>query len=110
MAIDDSNVIDGIAYDGEILILEVYDHLGFEGEFEFDHITILQDKLNTYLWYIDSKQYLTVYPEKTFTEFIINVHFLKGITDNCQKYIDVSNDKLQSLKVTIIPIVAHENS
>ena len=85
MAVDDSNVIDGIAYDGEILILEVYDHLGFEGKFEFEHITILQDKLNTYLWYIDSKQYL------------------------CKKYIDVSNEKLQSLKVTIIPVVDHEN-
>ena len=109
MTIDDSNMIDGIAYDGEILILEVYDHLGFEGEFEFDHIILLQDKLNTCLRYIESKQYLEIYPEKTFTEVNINVHFLKKITDNCKRYIDVSNDKLQSLKVTIIPIAAHEN-
>lgn len=59
MAISDENIIDGMAIDGQnnSLILEIYDHLDFEGAFEWDHITILQDKLNTYLWYIDSKQY-----------------------------------------------------
>lgn len=94
MAVTDKDTIDGIAYETEMLIMEIYDHLPFEGEFEFDHIDILQDKLNTYLWYIDSKQYIDIYPNIDFKEFAINIHFLHDTTDNCKKYIDYSNKKL----------------
>jgi len=77
MAVTDVNVIDGIAFDDDnkTLIMEIYDHLHFEGKFEFDHIVILQDKLNTYLWYIESKQYADIYPDKQFDNFVINIHF-----------------------------------
>lgn len=41
MAVTDVNVIDGIAFDdNKTLIMEIYDHLHFEGKFEFDHIVI----------------------------------------------------------------------
>ena len=42
MAVTDVNVIDGIAFDDDnkTLIMEIYDHLHFEGKFEFDHIVI----------------------------------------------------------------------
>lgn len=51
MAVTDSQTIDGIAYDDNAttLILEIYDHLNFDGKFEFDHLAILQDKLNSYI-------------------------------------------------------------
>lgn len=104
MAVTDENVVDGIAFDneGKTLIMEIYDHLDFEGKFEFDHISILQDKLNTYLWYIDSRQYVDVYPDKQFENFVINVHFRYAITENCKKYIDVSNQKLSASKIKIV--------
>lgn len=103
MAVTDSNVVDGMAFDenGNTLIMEIYDHLDFEGEFEFDHIVLLQDKLNTYLWYIDSGQYAEVYPDKKFNSFVINIHFLHNISDNCKRYIDVSNQKLFSSNIRI---------
>ena len=49
MAVTDVNVIDGIAFDDDnkTFIMAIYDHWHFEGKFEFDHIVILQDKLNT---------------------------------------------------------------
>lgn len=105
MAVTDQNIIDGMAFDekNKILILEIYDHLNFEGAFEFDHIVILQDKLNTYLWYINSKQYEEVYPNKIFQKFIINIHFKFNITENCQKYIQHSNFKLKSSNIQIVP-------
>ena len=45
-------------------------------KFEFDHIVILQDKLNTYLWYIESKQYADIYPDKQFDNFCKKYSFL----------------------------------
>ena len=104
MAVTDVNVIDGIAFDDDnkTLIMEIYDHLHFEGKFEFDHIVILQDKLNTYLWYIESKQYADIYPDKQFDNFVINIHFRYEITENCKKYINVSNQKLSVLNIKIV--------
>ena len=46
MAIDNSEVIDGIAYEGNKLILQIYDHLEFDDEIVQDHLFMLQDKLN----------------------------------------------------------------
>ena len=43
MAIDNSEVIDGIAYEGNKLILQIYDHLEFDDEIVLDHLFMLQD-------------------------------------------------------------------
>jgi len=102
MAITDNDKIDGIAYEMEMLIMEIYDHLPFEGKFEFDHIDILQDKLNAYLWYIDSKQYVDVYTNIEFSEFVINIHFLYEPTEILKKYIDV-----KSLPMLLFPTQHH---
>ena len=100
MAVTDVNVIDGIAFDDDnkTLIMEIYDHLHFEGKFEFDHIVILQDKLNTYLWYIESKQYADIYPDKQFDNFVINIHFRYEITENCKKYINDMDEVYPGIK------------
>lgn len=107
MSVTDGNVVDGIAYDcdGKTLIMEIYDHLDFEGKFEYDHIDILQDKLNAYLWYIDSKQYEEVYPDKEFGKYLINIHFLYKLTDNCIKFIDVVSKQLSPANIEIVPII-----
>lgn len=104
MAVTDGDVVDGIAYENETLIMEIYDHLDFEGKFDFDHISILQDKINTYLWYINSKQYIDVYPNRDFKSFIINVHFLHKLSDNCEKFLKVSYEKLLTSSVKVVSI------
>ena len=40
MAIDNTEVIDGIAYEEEKLILQLYDHWEFTDEIEKDHKTL----------------------------------------------------------------------
>jgi len=106
MAVTDSQTIDGIAYDDNAttLVLEIYDHLNFDGKFEFDHLAILQDKLNSYIWFINSKQYEETYPNKRFSKFIINIHFLNAITENCKKYIENANIKLSAFDIHIVAI------
>ena len=105
MAVDDSSYVDAIAidHDGKTLIMMISDHLDWEADFEFDHLTILQEKLNTYLWFIESKQYQEVYPGIEFESFLIDIRFLHNMSENCMKYIDVANRKLSLENIIIVP-------
>lgn len=105
MAITDKDIIDSIAYVEEstsrTLILQIYDHLDFEGKLEYDHMTMLQEKLNTYIWYIQSKQYQEIYPQKDFCSYTIKIYFICDITELCKKYIDNANKKLININIHI---------
>lgn len=105
MAVTDKDVIDSIAYEEEnhLLILQIYDHLGFEGKFEYDHMMILQDKLNTYIWYIESGQYKEVYPETDFLDYKykINIYFMCEITELCKNFLEHVNKKLLKKNIHI---------
>lgn len=101
MAITDKNVVDSVAYEGDELILQIYDHLDFEGEFEKDHMLMLQDKLNGYIWYVDNKQYTGTYPGKEFNHFLIRIFFMFEPTDLCKRFIDHVNKRLLNLNVTV---------
>ena len=67
MAITDRDVVDSVAYEDSILLLQLYDHLDFEGEFEKDHMLMLQDKLNTCILIVNNvKQHILVRISKIF--------------------------------------------
>ena len=104
MAVTESNKIDGIAIgdDNKTLIMLITDHLDWDTEFEFDHLTILQEKINSYLGFIESKQYMEIYPDNVFYKFLIEISFLHEITDNCIKYIDNANRQLTGTDIEIV--------
>lgn len=52
MAIDNRDTVDSVAYESNTLILQLYDHLDFDEEFEYDHMVMLQDKLEP----VDTKE------------------------------------------------------
>lgn len=108
MAIDNRDTVDSVAYESNTLILQLYDHLDFDEEFEYDHMVMLQDKLNTYIWYIDSNQYQDTYPEKEFSNFIINVFFMFEPTGLCKKFLENINLKLSEANIHINYFVEHE--
>lgn len=101
MSVADKEIIDAVAYENDTLILEIYDHLDFEGKFEYDHMMILQEKLNMYIWFIESKQYEETYPRKDFVDYSIRIHFLCQMTELCKKYIENANKKLSSANIHI---------
>ncbi len=101
MAIDNIDTIDSVAYESDKLILQLYDHLDFEDKFEYDHMVMLQDKLNTYIWYIDSKQYQNTYYGKEFSYFIINIFFMFEPTELCKKFLENINLKLLDINIHI---------
>lgn len=73
MSIEQTKVIDFIGRDkvtGD-LILTVSDHLEWSDEIQELHIELLQEKINTYLSYIESGQALNDFPDTINPSFVI---------------------------------------
>lgn len=67
MAVDNPNVVDGVAIDKDrnALCLLLTDHLAWEGKDaldEYEHLKLLQEKLNAYISFLESGQYKESYP------------------------------------------------
>ena len=93
MAIDNTNVIDGVAINNEnkAVCLLLTDHLQWNGNntlSEQDHLHLLQDKINAYISYLENRQYEEQYPEQEFIMAIIEIHFKYDITENCEKFLN----------------------
>ena len=72
--IENTDTIDGMAYeqDTSSLILLLAD--GMDWSDMNRHLLLLQDKLNTYIWYIDSGQYEEKYPNVKRIEMLSLIH------------------------------------
>ena len=81
--IEKTDTIDGLAYeqDTSSLILLLTD--GMDWSDMNRHLLLLQDKLNTYIWYIDSGQYKEKYPNVKSVE--LRVSFLFEEPEICRK-------------------------
>ena len=94
MAVDNTNVIDGMAIDKEknVLCLLLTDHLPWNCDDnsmnEYDHLILLQDKINAYISYLETKQYKNTYPETCFDMAVIEIHFKYEITQNCENFLN----------------------
>ncbi len=108
MAIDNVNVIDGIATDStrNALVLLITDHLTWKNESndtlsEYEHLTLLQEKINAYVSYLESNQYKEQYPEMTFDLAVIEIHFKYDISENCEKFLQSVQDQLGQYGIKI---------
>ena len=90
----------GISKDGKGLILMLVDHLDWDDE--GSNLLVLQDKINAYLGFIESNQFLDTYPDVKFEYFVIDVHFKFKITENCVKFINVINKQLEINKIKVV--------
>lgn len=102
MAIDNKDVIDATAYEGNKLILQLYDHLEFDDEIIKDHMFMLQDKLNAYILFIDSKQYEETYPDASLSVYEIQIKFKYQPSDFCIEYLNHVNAKLSSMNISVV--------
>lgn len=111
MAIDNPNTIDGIAIDRErnALVLLLTDHLawiGPEAPSEFDHLKLLQDKINAYVSFLESGQFKERYPDEDFSMAVVEIHFKHNITDNCEKFLNAVQDQVGQLGIKIEVVIA----
>lgn len=101
--IEKTNVLDAIAYDEENSKLIMLLSDGMDWHDEAKHLLLLQDKLNHYIAYIESEQYLKSYPKPEQIE--IQIHFLFKETDLCKSFLEqVTQIISTSLNNTIITI------
>lgn len=101
MSVLDVEKVDGIGIDanGKELALLVTDHLDWSNEYE--HLIQLQNKINSYINFIESEQYADVYSNYQFTSFRIEIHFKSEPIQNCIKFINTVNKQLQEANITI---------
>lgn len=106
MSVIETDKIDGMGKGKENieLILLITDHLDWKNEQE--HLMILQDKINSYLGFIESKQYVETYPNDNFENCVIEIHFKNGISENCFKFLDVVAKQVEEFNIKIRAEVA----
>ena len=108
MSVVDSTVVDGIALseDKNGIILLITDHLDWSEEYQ--HLMILQEKINTYLGFLEEKQYEEMYKEETITYGIIEIHFLYSLTDNAEKFLQAVQNQVAQHGIRIQYYVSEE--
>lgn len=101
MSVIETDKIDGMGKSkkNEELILLITDHLDWENEQE--HLLTLQNKINSYLGFIESKQYEETYPNDIFENCVIEIHFKNGMSENCLKFLDVVANQVEQFNIKI---------
>ncbi|MFV0393151.1 MAG: DUF6572 domain-containing protein [Coprobacillaceae bacterium] len=98
MAITETEQIDAIGRDGDVLKLMIVDFLDWK--YEDMHLELLQDKINNYIAFIENKLYVQEYGDN-FVEKRIDIHFQHGITANGIKFINAVSAKVNQISIFI---------
>lgn len=88
MSVDKTNVVDAIGVDiqtGE-LVLTISDHLEWTGS-DNEHLLLLQEKLNTYLRFVESGEVLKSYPDAKGKDMVIDVVFMCALNEQARKFL-----------------------
>lgn len=106
MSIIDSDKVDGMGIhnEGRTLAMLISDHLDWTNEYE--HLMQLQNKLNAYIAFIESKQYEAIYPEQNIISYQIEVHFQYEPVKSCIKLLDYFNKQLEEMAIVVDFMVA----
>lgn len=106
MSVVEKNKIDGIALSNSsnVLMLLISDHLDWENEYL--HLVQLQNKINSYIDFLETEQYRDIYPGKKFSEFCIQIHFKYQPTENCNKFIKNVNSQISSNNISIDAVIS----
>jgi len=74
MAIDSTDTVDSIGIDptSDEVLLTISDHLDWKGD-DKEHMLLLQEKVNSYLRFIESGEIYRKYPQAKGKAFVINI-------------------------------------
>ena len=108
MSIVDNKTVDGIALtdDNNGIILLIADHMDWRDEYQ--HLVMLQEKINVYITFLEQKQYEDIYKGENITYGIIEIHFLYNLTANAEKFLQSVQNQVAELGVKIQYCVSQE--
>lgn len=109
MSVVDSKTIDAVALtnDEKGIILLITDHLNWEDEYQ--HLLMLQEKINMYISFLEEKQYKEIYRDIDITYGIIEIHFLFDITSNVEKFLQSVQNLVAELGIKIQCSISKES-
>lgn len=101
MSVIDVDKIDGagLVSKGNGIALLISDHLNWENEYQ--HLMTLQDKINNYIAFCESRQYQKIYPEQCIKFAIIEIHFMYEPTHKCIDFLKQVQNQVQKLGIKI---------
>ena len=98
MSVFETEQIDTMGITNGYLALLIIDTCDWK--YEDEHFDLLEDKLNHYLLYLDSKQYVQKYGDN-FNEMIISIHFMYDLVENAVKYLNVVSQQLAEARYSL---------
>jgi len=110
MSVADNKTIDAIALtnDKKGIILLITDHMDWK--YEYQHLVMLQEKINVYITFFEEKQYEDIYREKNIDYGIIEIHFLYDITSNAEKFLQTVQNQVEELGIMVQYIVSKDGT
>lgn len=95
MSILEENVIDSASIENGILILTISDHLKWDNE----HLFLLQEKINSYIQYIESGQIFEDFGESSYETIEIQLIYKYKPNKNYRKFLYRLEGALSKLKL-----------
>lgn len=92
--------LDAIGTVDNHLELLLVDPVGWEEEIEAVHLEMLQEKLNNYIYFLESKQYVERYGDK-FAQKVIHITFQYSPSDNGLAFLAAAQKVLQNTDMSL---------
>lgn len=110
MSVVDNKMVDGVALtdDKNGIILLITDHVDWSDEYQ--HLIILQEKINVYITFLEEKQYEEIYKGKEIVYGVIEIHFLHNLTINAEKFLQSVQNQVAELGIKIQYSVSKEET
>ena len=101
MSILEKNTLDGVALtkDKKTLALMISDHLPWDNEYE--HLTALQEKLNSYIVYWQSGQYKNIRDAKKVKNCVVEIYFMHEPTENAYRFLETVNQQIAQINMRV---------
>jgi hypothetical protein len=87
MSMEQTKTVDAIGLDNATnsVILSISDHLDWLGQAD-NHLFLLQEKLNSYLSFIESKEMIEVYPDAKDRKIAIDIVYKYPLSEQAQEF------------------------
>lgn len=111
MSIDNSNVVDAVHVDGRTdeVILTITDHLGW-ADSSGEHLLLLQEKINSYLRFIEGGDLLRAYPKALGKRAVIDVVGKYQLNDEAKRFYELATPRIEAAGIGLRFRLSSESS